>query len=41
MFLKILIDNLDEKSHATQLSVHEAGQCAEELTNLVGSQNIT
>ena len=36
MFLEMLMDNLDEKSHATQLSVHAAGQCAEELANLVG-----
>jgi len=37
MFLEMLIDNLDAKSNATQLSVHAAGQCAEELSNLVGS----
>jgi hypothetical protein len=36
MFLDVLIDNLDEKSNASQLSVHAAGQCAEELANLVG-----
>ena len=36
MFIDILVDNLDEKSHASQLSVHAAGQCAEELANLVG-----
>ncbi len=35
-FLDLLIDNLDEKSHASQLSVHAAGQCAEEISNLVG-----
>ena len=35
-FLEIMIDNMDEKSHASQLSVHAAGQCAEELANLVG-----
>lgn len=36
MFLDMLIDNLDEKTNASQLSVHAAGQCAEELANLVG-----
>jgi len=36
MFMDMIIDNLDEKSHATQLSVHAAGQCAEELSSLVG-----
>lgn len=36
MFLDMLSDNLDSKSHASQLSVHAAGQCAEELANLVG-----
>ena len=32
----MMMNNLDEKSHASQLSVHAAGQCAEELSNLVG-----
>ena len=36
LFLDMLIENLDEKNHASQLSVHAAGQCAEELSNLVG-----
>lgn len=36
MFLDMLVDNLDERSNASQLSVHAAAQCAEELANLVG-----
>jgi len=35
-FMDMMVDNLDEKNHASQLSVHAAGQCAEELSNLVG-----
>lgn len=35
-FMDMIVDNLDEKNHASQLSVHAAGQCAEELSNLVG-----
>ena len=36
LFMEMMIDNLDEKTHASQLSVHAAGQCAEELSSLVG-----
>jgi len=36
MFLDLLIKNMENRSDASQLSVHAAGQCAEELASIVG-----
>ena len=36
LFLDLLIKNMENRSDASQLSVHAAGQCAEELANIVG-----
>uniref|UniRef100_A0A7S2UBJ5 Uncharacterized protein n=1 Tax=Attheya septentrionalis TaxID=420275 RepID=A0A7S2UBJ5_9STRA len=36
LFLDLLMQNLDDRGGASQLSIHAAGQCAEELSSFVG-----
>lgn len=36
MFLNLLMNNVEDRGNASQLSVHAAKQCAEQLSNLVG-----
>jgi len=36
VFLNLLMENLDERRETSQLSIHAAGQCADELSVLVG-----
>jgi hypothetical protein len=38
LFIELLSKNMDDRFNcASQLSIHAAGQCAEELANLIGS----